>query len=587
MDNLKSRKFKKAIRNRFAGALYSIAAALAAAGLFGFAGCMTPERAVTEADEAGNRIASEYIAQVTGKTNDFTIARPSDRLRNRLLLEQNLNPAIAEQLRASLSNRLDTASLPDPLVINLDEAMRIAIENSEDYQAQKESLFSTALALDLSRHEFENTFAGAFGLDGSSSKSTGSEKSEKVSGSHSTSFSRKLESGATLAASVGLDIVRLLTGGDSTMGLSASTSYSIPLLRGSGRKIAMESLTQAERSLMYAVHDFETFRCTFAISIADAYYSMLQVDQRLQALRENSERLTENYRRAQMLYDSGRLSQVDLDQTRQEILNTGDSLVTAEKSRQAQLDSFKMTLGLPVDARIELDMTELNRLRTYMGLDSVNPTNTAALPREPKLKWTEDEAIEIALTNRTELILARFRLEDAERQLDITRDNLRWGADLKIGINYGKNKSEGSSATDSKGISASLSSDIPWDKRSERNAYRTGLISYEKQVRSFEILQDKTRQLIRSDIRSLNSAWSSYIIQSEALVVAQRRVRSTTLFQQAGKSSTRDLLEAESSLLNARNSVISAIIDYRKAKLQLLQDMSLLNVSEEGQLIED
>lgn len=559
----------------------------AVSSLFFFPGCMTPERAISEADEAGNRIATEYISKVTGNTNEFTIIRPSDRLRNRLLLEQNLKPEIAEQLKASLSNSVHKAKLPDPLIINLDDALRIAIENSEEYQGQKEALFSTALALDLSRHEFENTFAGAFGLDGSSSKSSNSEKSEKISGNHSTSLSKKFENGATLAASIGLDIVRLLSGGDSTMGLSASTTYSIPLLKGSGRKIAMESLTQAERSLMYAVHDFETFRCTFAIKIADAYYAMLQVDQKLQALRENSGRLTENYKRAQMLYDSGRMSQVDLDQTRQELLNTGDSLVESEKSRQAQLDTFKMTLGLPVDARIELDMTELNKLRSAMGLDSANPTNTAALPRQPKLKWTEEEAIEIALTNRTELLLARFKLEDTERQLEIAKDNLRWGAELKIGLNYGKNKTEGGATTDNKGITASLNSDIPWDKHSERNSYRTSVISYEKQLRDFDILQDTTRQLIRSDIRSLNSAWSSYIIQSEALIVAQRRVRSTTLFQQAGKSSTRDLLEAESSLLNARNSVISSIIDYRKAKLQLLQDMSLLNISEEGKFLED
>ena len=85
----------------------------------------------------------------------------------------------------------------------------------------------------------------------------------------------------------------------------------------------------------------------------------------------------------------------------------------------------------------------------------------------------------------------------------------------------------------------------------------------------------------------MNSAWNSFVIQSEALEVAARRVRSTTLFQQAGRSSTRDLLEAEAALLSARNSVVSAIVVYRMAGLKLRRDMSVLTITEEGLLLED
>ena len=69
--------------------------------------------------------------------------------------------------------------------------------------------------------------------------------------------------------------------------------------------------------------------------------------------------------------------------------------------------------------------------------------------------------------------------------------------------------------------------------------------------------------------------------------MAARRVRSTTLFQQAGRSSTRDLLEAEAALLSARNSVVGAIVEYRMAGLKLRRDMSVLTITEEGLLLED
>ena len=66
----------------------SILAGLAVA--FALCGCLSPERAVREARETGSAIAGEYIEKVTGRTNEFTIARPADRLRNRLLAEQRV-----------------------------------------------------------------------------------------------------------------------------------------------------------------------------------------------------------------------------------------------------------------------------------------------------------------------------------------------------------------------------------------------------------------------------------------------------------------------------------------------------------------
>lgn len=549
---------------------------------------MTPEKAMKEADEVGERIVEEFFGKVMGRTNEFTIARPSDRLRNRLLVEQGLDPEVASMLSA-MTNSPSYAPLPDPLVLSLADAMRVGAANDNDYQSKKESLFSKALSLDLTRHEFETTFAGVLGGSASKSESDGgdgSSESSSANGSASASLSRKFKNGASLVASIGLDIVKLLTGGGSTMGLTGDASVTIPLLRGAGRLIATEALTQGERSMIYAIYDFETFRRSFAIDVATSYYGMLKVEQQLIALRENSERLTANYNRAKMLYDAGRLSQVELDQTRQDLLSTGDQLVDAEKSRQASLDSFKMKLGLPVDARIELNMSELDRLAEEMGID-LSGTNSVEVARRPELPWTENEAVEIALTNRYDLIVQRMQLEDTERALTIAADGLRGTLGLTVGGSFGRSKKSGSSATDTTGYNAALNSDLPWDRTGERNAYRAAVIALDAAERGLATQVDSTRQLIRDDIRSINSAWSSFIIQREALEVARRRVHSTTLFQQAGRSSTRDLLESESALLSARNSVVNAIVEYRMAGLKLRRDMSVLEISEEGLLIED
>ena len=568
-------------------------------------GCLSPERAVREARETGSATAGDYLEQVTGRTNEFTIARPADRLRNRLLAEQGLKPELAAALAAG-TGAVARATLPDPLVLSLADALRAGAANSEEFQGQKETVFDAALALDLQRHAFENTFAGALGggwsgtesgggkeksaavavADGEAAVSGGGRsKSSQASGDASASVSRKLANGMTLAASLGLDVVRLLTGGGgSTIGLKGDASVTMPLLRGFGRDIVREPLTQAERNLLYAIYAFEGYRQSFAIKVATDYYGMLQTEQQLIALRENGERLGENYKRAQMLYDAGRLSQVELDQTRQDLLKTGDSIVEAEKSRQSKLDSFKMSLGLPVDARVELDMAELDKVTATMNLAE---TNSAGIPVQPALAWTEAEAVEIALTNSYDMIVARYKLDDTRRAVKLAADNLRFDLSLTGNVGYGQTKATGKSVADNLSYGLALKSDLPWDLRDERNAYEASVRALETAERALEIKEDATRQLIRDDIRSLNSAWNSFVIQSEALTVAGRRVRSTTLFQQAGRSSTRDLLEAEDALLSARNAVVGAIVTYRMAGLKLRRDMSVLTISEEGLLLED
>jgi len=97
-----------------------------------------------------------------------------------------------------------------------------------------------------------------------------------------------------------------------------------------------------------------------------------------------------------------------------------------------------------------------------------------------------------------------------------------------------------------------------------------------------ETAEDSARQAVRTGMRDIASSWSSFVIQAEALRVAERRVRSSDLFQQAGRASTRDVLEAESALLNARNALVSAVVKYRLAGLALRRDLSALELSEEG-----
>ena len=67
--------------------------------------------------------------------------------------------------------------------------------------------------------------------------------------------------------------------------------------------------------------------------------------------------------------------------------------------------------------------------------------------------------------------------------------------------------------------------------------------------------------------------------------VALLRVESNNLYLQSGRSTMRDVLEAESALLTARNAFCSAVIDWRLSELELRRDMGVLSISEAGMWI--
>ena len=64
--------------------------------------------------------------------------------------------------------------------------------------------------------------------------------------------------------------------------------------------------------------------------------------------------------------------------------------------------------------------------------------------------------------------------------------------------------------------------------------------------------------------------------------VAQKRVESNDLFMQSGRSSMRDILEAESALLTAQNALCSAVVEWRTSELSLRSAMGILAINDDG-----
>jgi outer membrane protein TolC len=493
--------------------------------------------------------------------------------------------------------------------LSLEQALQIGARNSFEYQTLKEEVFKSALDLDLKRDEFRNTFYSQV-TNLLSTNTTGERTVSGVETGGDLTVTRTLESGAELTTSLAVDLANLLTmGGASSVGIAGDATISIPLLRGSGKHIVTEPLTQAERQVVYAIWEFERFKETFAVSIASQYFATLRQLDAVKNNEENYRSLILSARRSRRLADAGRLQEVQVDQAVQNELTARQRWISAVESYNGRLDDFKTTLGLPPDAAIGLDKKELERLVSASSqlMEQMTQNNaleqsqeTSALdarvelvPPNPldagPLEIDPAVGVRIALDSRLDLRVALGKVYDAQRAVVVAADDL--GAELTLfgSAEVGEPRTVGSAELEDaklridEGVySALLTLDLPLERTEERNDYRKSFIELERAVRDVQKLEDQIKLAVRDALRKLLETRESLKIQSKAVAVAQKRVKSVNMFLEAGRVQVRDLLEAQEALLSAQNGLTAAAADYRIAELELQRDMGALKIDEKG-----
>ncbi|MBI5724231.1 MAG: TolC family protein [Planctomycetes bacterium] len=634
------------LNQRISGACLAVCLACLA-----LAGCPAEYR--KEAD----RMAYNYIRhaqmQTFGSAKQLRVESPGDTLRRRLLLEQDL--PISSKASFGSDRLEEIEHWPEkgypkppaefvqptvqwhgkgPLRLNLLDSLQVAARNNRDYQTLKEDVFLSALQLDLEDLAFRNTFAGSlstiYDIDRTTPKSI-----REMEYNNTDSWSRKLKTGANLSARFMIDLVQLVKKDrDRSRGLYADATVEIPLMRGAAMYVVTESLTQAQRDVVYALYTMERYRQQLAVQVTTEYLGVLQQYDQLENAESNYRSLISATRRAKRLADAGRLPSLQVDQASQDELRARDRWVSAGQQSKQRLDSFKMTLGLPVDADVELDKDTLDTLATdvikRLGLeaatqpvesqpawllenpDAVPSSQPASQPgSQPATLSAQDaivlappsnlhagpmemdprRAVETALKNRQDLTVVNGQVFDAQRAVAVAADALQ--ADLTINgtAQTGERRTRGTATEDNarfrfekaEGLfTAGAQLDLPWERTAERDAYRESFVSMERAVRASQKLEDQVKLEVRNSLRNLLQYRESFTIQLQAVRLAKRRVSSTLLSLEAGRAEIRDVLEAQEAFVSAQNALTASLVNYRLAELQLQRDMGVLTIDEKG-----
>jgi hypothetical protein len=290
-----------------------------------------------------------------------------------------------------LPNGIDAspAHRTEPFIIDLEQALELAVLNSREFQNSRENLYLAALPVTLERFAFAPQYFATFDAVRTKAGSEVGGNSDWTLNSD-VQLRKLFSTGALLVGQLANTTVVNLTGtGRHTVSQSnLIVDLSQPFLRGGGRAVTLEDLTQAERDLVYELRTFARFHREFFVSVAAGgggltgggggdfggveltvrgqassvgYYATLQAQSALRNEEKNLQKLRTllvQYRNlaTDPLPVGGRaISPLDVDQVEQSQRQSESRLLQRNTAYADSLDQFKIQLGLPTDFNLELD----------------------------------------------------------------------------------------------------------------------------------------------------------------------------------------------------------------------------------------
>lgn len=474
-----------------------------------------------------------------------------------------LPPLFNEQLQQRMGPDRLVLGPPAPNApgskLDLFRSIEYAVQHSREYQTQMEGLYLAALDVTLERHLFEPRPFVRTGLHYAGGQRDVAYRSA-LTATAEAGVRQKLPYGGEIVAQTLVSFVDTLTGaiveGESAQ---VALSGSVPLLRGAG-VVNLEPLISSERQVVYQVRAFEDYRRQFVVDIAAQYFRLLTQQQGLANRRLNYQNLASLTERTQALYEAGKISFLEVQRSLQALLTAESSLVDARESYQSSIDRFKIALGMPIDQELEVIPVEL----------------ALEVPHTPV-----EDVIELAMRYRLDLQTARDQVDDARRQVSVSKNGLLPELNLDGDVSIGNPAGFGpASDIENRTLTygAGVTLDLPVDRVAERNSYRRSLVMLQQAQRSYESMRDQVAISARDALRAIRSAEVSLEIQRLGIELARRRLDYSSELLKEGQVTSRDVVEAQSSLLTAQDAYDQARAQLQISVLRYLQETGTLRV---------
>jgi len=443
--------------------------------------------------------------------------------------------------------------------LDLPEALRLSLKNNQRFLVEGEQLDLQLLTLEVLRHRWQPAVAP---LLASFSYTTSPDAPRLLNQDAALSVSQRTMTGGLLSATW-VHTGSQPPGRDAYTG-TGTVAYTQPVLRGAGSRAALEELVGEERRYVYARRFREFNRITLLIQTVESYFGLLNRDQSIRNFERNLQQAKRQALAAELLERFGGKTRADVFRAQLQVTIAERAVAEQREQVKVARDVFKVDLGLRPDVEIELVPEKLEYRPVALS---------------------EADAIAAALEWNPSFLETRDRVEDARRalaladnaslpRLDVTAA-YTWASDdarrLWSGYDLG-----------SRDLTIGGALEVPLDTYAIRRDYQKAVIGYRQSERELLRARDRLEQSVRAQITLLRQAEVTLSFQERAILQAERTARLAEFEYGRGRTTNRDVLEAQEQLLQARNDYEASRVTTKISQLRLLQFIGRLETDDAG-----
>jgi len=463
-------------------------------------------------------------------------------------------PISVEQATKEVTEQITEPNESIPVIeLTLEQVRAATLANNLGLKIELINPAIAQRALDAERARFEAAFSGSASYSAS----------ETDTGVSSTRNDYR----------VGID-VPLYTGGlievgmpfgefdsdtsDGVADAAVSVLFIQSLLRGGGTRINTHSI----RIVGYRKHMIDARTKQAAINLlaaADiAYWNLYMARRDLDVSREQYKLAQDQLQHAQKKVAAGAVARTEIVRAESGLLSQVGSFINAEtevQDRQLDLQRIMNRQDMPLNANIRID--------------------TKTEPSPLKLDVNPEKLVEVALSNRMDIIQWELQLAIEELYLELDRNEML--PDLSLRYDYDA-QTEAGDIGHALGAFGDKTSDTHYVSLSARIPLGNRAAKARLERARLEQLQNQTdyanyRQFIRQEVynavRSLNKRWRNILAAEKNVEAAFRKYRIEQSQFQIGAQTSTEVLRSAAELAKAQLDRIRALAGYEIAQIEL------------------
>ena len=411
--------------------------------------------------------------------------------------------------------------------LTLEEAINLALKANRSLLGSAYSLESRKFSLSLAKSEFELKIVPSTSVafaDGDKDVGAG------VSLEKKSTFGTK----ASISPGIGRS--------DDEYTGEIGLSLDLPLLRGFGKEVNLDTVKASQFSLRTAERSFYLTKVNIVLDTVSAVYDIIKQRKLVGLFDYQAEQLRGCAEGAKIKERVGLATPIDVYRAEIRLKDVEDSLTLAQEALRNAKDRLKIILALPLE----------------------KPIDVSAPLKHETVRIDSDDAIEIAMSNRVELEQTKDEIREAGRKSGIARHNLLPQLDLVMGYSRSSSSDDfgQSMRFDEDTWSINLVSSTDWARTSEKAAFQQSLVSIKTARLSLEAREDEIKRDVRRQLEALLKAQERIKIRNEQIRQAEGKLALAKIKFDYGMADNFDVIEAETELQRARDNLLSVETEY-------------------------